>query len=256
MVRSRAAAKHYSSGALPHVPGIDGVGTTDDGQTVYFSSFATGSLSEYMNMPKKSVIPLPQGLGPVQTAGSVNPAMSSWMAFKSRTINLPREFTVLILGATSASGRVAIPLARSLGAKRIIGAARNKAALDILDLDDTILIDDDASKTDFSTLGDVDVVLDYVFGPLAAQLFDSLKTTKPVQYVHVGALSMQDINLSGAALRSKNLTIRGSGPGAWSPQELNAVMPELLQALKDVPEQTGEDCKTGECGKGMGKFRK
>ncbi len=213
VVQSRAAGKHYSSGSLPHVPGIDGVGTTDDGQTVYFTSFGVGAMSEYVNMSKRSVMPLPEGVDPVQAAGIVNPAMSSWAALKLRTTNLPKDFSVLILGATSASGRVAVYLARALGAKRVIAAARNQAALDTLGADETIILADEAEKTDYSSVGDVDVILDYVFNSSQTnEMFKSLKANKPVDYVQIGGLSGQlEITIPGAILRSKNLTIRGSG---------------------------------------------
>ena len=237
VVRSRASGRHYSSGSLPHLPGVDGVGETDDGHKVYFFTFATGTMTEYVNLPKRSLLPLPEGVDPIQAAGIINPALSSWMAFNTRTSNVPKDFTVLILGATSASGRVAIPLARSLGAKKIVGGARNKDALDSLDLDQRIIVETDVEKTDFSSLGDVDVILDYVYGPLAEHLFKSLKSSTPVQYVHIGALSALTINLPGEVLRSNNLTLRGSGPGAWSMAETVAVLPELLAALKHVPEQ-------------------
>ena len=238
VVLSRASGNHYSSGSLPHVPGIDGVGTVDDGKNVYFSSFSVGSMAEYVDVPKRSVMELPQGVDPVKAAGITNPAMSSWMAMKTRTTNLPKDFSVLILGATSASGRVAIPLAKSLGAKRIVGGARNKAALEKLGLDESIIIADEPSKTDFSTVGDVDVILDYIYGPLTSHLFSSLQTSKPVDYVHIGGLGgAMEITLPGAILRSKTLTIKGSGPGAWSMQEVGQHLPEMLKALKDVPEQ-------------------
>ena len=238
VVRSRASGQHYSSGPLPHVPGIDGVGTTDDGKNVYFMSMDVGTMAEYINMPKRNIMPLPDGVDPIQAAGITNPALSSWMAFKARTTNLPKDFSVLILGATSASGRVAIPLARSLGAKRIVGAARNKNKLDTLGLDESIVIEDEVEKTDFSTVGDVDVVLDYIYGPLAVHFFSSIKPRTPVQYVHIGGLSgVMEISLPGAVLRSRNLTIRGSGPGAWSLQEVASVMPDMLAAFKNVPEQ-------------------
>lgn len=237
VVRSRAAGKHYTSGTLPHVPGVDGVGTTEDGQMVYFASFAVGSLAQYVNMPKSAVKPVAEGSDPVQVAGIMNPALSSWMALKTRAQDLPPNFTVLILGATSASGRVAINLARTLGAGKVIGAARNKAALDSLPLESSIVIDDDAKKTDFSSLGDLDVVLDYVYGPLTEHLFASLKSKTHVQYVHIGSLGALDINLPGTILRSHNLTIRGSGPGAWSMKDVGQTMGQLLAAVKDVPEQ-------------------
>ena len=238
VVQSRAAGKHYSSGALPHVPGIDGAGTTEDGKTVYFTSMSLGAMAEYVNVPKRSVMPLPESVDPIQAADIVNPAMSSWAALKLRTTNLPKDFTVLILGATSASGRVAVYLARALGAKRIIAAARNQAALDTLGADETVALADEAEKTDFSKVGDVDVILDYVWGPVAVHLMSSLQTEKAVEYIHIGSLGGDlEISLPGAVLRSKNLTIRGSGPGAWSTRDLAAVMPDILTALKSVPEQ-------------------
>jgi len=237
VVRSRAAGKHYSSGNPPHVPGIDGVGTTKDGKQVYWTSFDVGSMAEYINMPKRNVRPLPEGIDPIQAAGIINPAISSWMALKSRTTDLPADFTVLILGATSASGRVAISLARALGARKVIGAARNKSALDTLGLDAGIVIEGEPEKTDFSMLGDVDVVLDYVYGPLTVHFFKSLKSSRPVQYVHIGSLAALDISLPGAVLRSKNLTIRGSGPGAWTLREVGDMVGDLLDLVKDLPGQ-------------------
>lgn len=237
VVRSRAAGRHYTSGKPPHVPGVDGVGETDEGKTVYWFSMEIGTMSEYINLPKKNIRVLPDGIDPVQVAAITNPALSSWMAFKTRTTDLPPDFTVLIVGATSASGRVAMQLARSLGAKKVIGAARNKPALDTLGLDASIVIVEEAEKTDFSSLRDVDVILDYVYGPVTTKLLTSLQSARPVQYVHVGGLAATDFTLPGAVLRSKNLTIRGSGPGAWSMREMASTIDELLQVVKEIPEQ-------------------
>jgi len=83
------------------------------------------------------------------------------MALRTRTTNFPEKHTVLIMVATSASGSIAICLARSLGAGKVIGVARNLAKLAELDLDETIQLMDPVEKTDFSNLGDVDVVLHY-----------------------------------------------------------------------------------------------
>jgi NADPH:quinone reductase-like Zn-dependent oxidoreductase len=237
VVKSRASGRHYSATSLPHVPGVDGVGETDDGQLVYWFSMDHGTLSEYVNIPQRNVRPLPEGTDPIQAAGIVNPALSSWMAFQSRTNELPADFTVVILGATSASGRVAIQLARSLGARKVIGIARNKSALKTIGLDEIIVAADKPEDTDFSNIGDVDVILDYVYGPLAGHLLASLKSRRPTSYVHVGGLSQQDLLLPGAVIRSKNLTIRGSGPGAWAMHEMAKSIDKLLELVKDIPEQ-------------------
>ncbi|KAK1062447.1 hypothetical protein LTR74_010286 [Friedmanniomyces endolithicus] len=237
VVRSRAAGKHYSSGTPPHVPGVDGVGKTDDGQLVYWFSMECGTMADHVNIPKRNVRSLPKRTDPIQAAGIVNPALSSWMAFKTRTENLPEDFTVLIVGATSASGRVAISLSRALGAKKVIGAARNKSVLDTLGLDTTVVLADKPEDTKWSSLGDVDVILDYVYGPVTAHLLASLNSRRPTQYVHIGGLSGQKLFLPGAILRSKNLTIRGSGPGAWRMQDVAESIDELLEVVKGIPEQ-------------------
>lgn len=238
VTRSRASGKHYSAQGPPHMPGVDGVGTTADGRKVYFSSFATGgSFSDYVNIPTRNVIPLPSDADANHFAAMVNPGLSSWMALKVRTTDLPESFTAVIMGATSASGRIAISLARACGAGKVIGLARNQAALDELNLDQAITIAEPAESTDFSALGDVDVVLDYVYGPLAVHLFKSLKSERPTQYVHVGGLSAQEISLPGSVLRSKNLTIRGAGPGAYAVADARIYLPGLLKVIASTKAQ-------------------
>lgn len=101
--------------------------------------------------------PVPEGMDPVQASALLNPAMSSWMALRTRTTNLPSTFTALVMGATFASGSIAISLARSLGAGKVVGVARNLATLETLDLDEKIVLQDPVEKTDFSKLGNVDV---------------------------------------------------------------------------------------------------
>lgn len=238
IVKSRAAGKHYTSTTLPHIPGVDGIGLLPSGKKVYFNTMATGgSMSELVNVPLAATTPLPDGLDPVKAAALLNPAMSSWIALKTRTTNLPTRFTVVVLGATSTSGNVAISIARAFGAGKVIGVARNAASLEELDLDDRIVLKDPVTETDFSSLGDVHVVLDYVYGPAMVHLLSSLKSKVPTQYVHVGAVSQQVAELPGAVLRSKDITIRGAGPGAWSMEVLKGELPKILEALRDVKER-------------------
>ncbi|OCL07020.1 NAD(P)-binding protein [Glonium stellatum] len=236
VVRSRAAGTHYSSKNLPHTPGIDGIGYDPDGRAVYFSTLGSGrgTYSSTVNVPATSVTLLPAGVDQLQAAALINPGISSWMAMRNRTTKLPANFSVVVMGATSASGTIAIELARALGAGKVVGVARNEEKLAALDLDASILLRSPATETDFSGLGDVDLVLDYVYGPPAAHLLQSLKSSRPVQYVHIGALDSTEMNLPAAILRSKDLTIRGSGLGSWTPQQVEAEIPELLQAIKGI----------------------
>ncbi|KAF2718530.1 hypothetical protein K431DRAFT_274544 [Polychaeton citri CBS 116435] len=244
-VRSKANGKHYSAAGavLPLSPGIDGTGIIsnpshpDSGKAVYFASFQTGgTFADYIVVPRRNVILLPPGLDPVLAAAFVNPATSSWVAMRERTTALPKRFTVLVLGATSASGSLAVSLARASGAGRVIGAARSAAALAALPLDAQIVTDPtDPTKTDFSSLQDtpVDLVLDYVYGPLTLHFFVGLKSTTPTQYVHIGSLSgTMDIAVPGAVLRSKDLTIRGSGIGSFDVgKAFRKHIPGMLEAM-------------------------
>ncbi|RPD64552.1 GroES-like protein [Lentinus tigrinus ALCF2SS1-7] len=243
LVRSRAAGKHYTSGPLPHVLGVDGVGTTiPEGKLVYFITLRTGggSFAEVVNVPKSYVFDLPDGAKPEMVAAMVNPAMSSWMALKTRVdlTQLPKEgWTALIVGATSASGVIAAATARKLGATRVIGVARNATKLAAVpNIDVQVIIGDPVTSTDFSQLGEVDVILDYLYGPLVAHLLSTLpRQRRPLQYVQIGTVTGPDMALPGAALRSKNLTIRGAGPGAWGFDELNNELPEMLSFVVQAP---------------------
>lgn len=257
-VRSRALGTHPTSGSLPHVPGADGVGTIltlpanpksltplSVGQTVYFVTFQTGgSFSDIINVPATDMVSMPEDADPIHIAALMNPALSSWMSLRTRTSNLSKDFTVLILGATSTSGELAIHLARHLGASRVIGAARNENKLAKLDLDVRVLLAAKPEDTDWSAVGHVDLILDYVYGAATIGLLSSLKMvnmggkiTGPIQYVHVGSLGGMTMDLPGKVLRMVDLTIRGSGPGSWSMRQLKGEMLDMLTAVSRMPKK-------------------
>lgn len=119
----------------------------------------------------------------------------------------------------------------------MIGVARNAAKLAAVPgLDASVVLAPDVSATDFSKLGEVDVVLDYLYGPPTAHLLANLpRQRRPLQYVQIGTVAGPDVALPGAVLRSKDVTIRGAGPGAWGFDELQAALPDMLALLGKVP---------------------
>jgi NADPH:quinone reductase-like Zn-dependent oxidoreductase len=238
VVFSRSKGQHYSASKLPHPVGIDGVGIEEATGKLYFvNSFAPdfGSYADYVNVDKSVTTQVPDGADPVAMAAFANPGMSSWMALRTRTANLPGGFTCLILGVTSASGELAVQIAKALGAGKVIGVARNEKAMkEIHGLDESIVLKNPVSQTDFSAV-DCDVVLDYIYGDAAAHLLSTIRTPRPVQYVQIGTISNQpEINLPAAFLRSKNMTIRGSGPGAWSLEELAKELEPMVSKLSQL----------------------
>jgi len=227
VVKSRASGQHYSSsGQFPFVVGIDGVGRLDDGRRVYFlfPRAPHGSMAERTVAPSARCLALPDELDDVTAAAIANPGMSSWAAYTERA-KLKAGETVLVNGATGTSGRLAVQIARHLGARKVIATARNADALKslaALGADVTIpLVDDDAAledrfKNEFAQ--GVDVVIDYLWGKSAERLLiagaKSGRDAVPIRFVQVGSVSGSDIALPSAALRSSAIVLMGSGVGS------------------------------------------
>lgn len=240
VTRSRASGAHYSSSdAFPFVAGVDGAGRLEDGQRVYF--FAPhapfGALAERSLVPVTNCIPLPDALDDITAAAIAIPGMSSWAALTERARFVQGE-TVLVNGATGASGRLAVQIAKYLGAGKVIATGRNPASLESLKrvgADFTISLEQDESSLsrDFESHfhQGVDVVLDYLWGPSARSLLIAAAKASaeafPVRFVQIGSIGGADIQLPGAVLRATAITLLGSGIGS-------VALPRLLHAVKEV----------------------
>ena len=240
IVKARASGTHYSSdGIVPVVPGVDGVGTLEDGRRVYFGATRPpfGTMAELTITRPAMCIPLPDGIDDVQAAAIANPGMSAWVSMKERAHVAPGE-TVLVLGATGVAGQLAIQVARHLGAKRVIGAGRNVEALQAADLDSIIALGqpEDAVRDAFAAEAaqGIDVVIDYLWGRPTELLLEALakgfkaSSTPSTRLVEVGASAGPTITLPGAILRSVDLTILGSGFGSAAMDKIFAAIPVLF----------------------------
>ncbi|KAL1648460.1 hypothetical protein SLS58_002215 [Diplodia intermedia] len=246
LVRARAAGTHYSTAAArpsdqtPHVPGVDGVGATvPDGRLVYFATFAPlgGTFAQYVNAPRAALVPVPvdaekrEKADPVQIAGQMNPVMASWMALAARTRDVRPGFTAVVVGATGLAGAAAVGVARAFGAGRVVGVGRDAAKMraEGLGLDAVVVLD--GERTDYGEAAGADVVLDFLYGPPTLGLLRALKPKGPVQYVQIGTVVDRDMALPGEILRSKDITIRGAGPGAWRMEDFAAEAPRMIEAI-------------------------
>src|SRR6202451_598076 len=131
LTKSRASGSHYSADRVfPAVVGVDGVGKTKDGRRGYFPLPAApfGAMAEKTRVRSSHCIPIPDGLDDVTAAAIANPGMSCWAALVERARLQPGE-TVLVKGATRAAGRLAVQVAKHLGAKKVIATRRNLEAL-------------------------------------------------------------------------------------------------------------------------------
>jgi NADPH:quinone reductase-like Zn-dependent oxidoreductase len=247
IVRAIANGTHYSStGQLPFVPGVDGVGRTPDGRRVYFgrTNDIYGTFAERSLTQSWLTLPLPDSVDDVTAAAMMNPGMSSWAAL-TRAKFVAGE-SVLILGATGVSGHLAVQVARHLGAKRIIAAGRNHEALAqaaALGADATIPLEQEreALIADFRKHiygSKIDVVLDYLWGQPAEIVLAAISQkglaheSHRIRFVQIGSVAGQTISLHGATLRSSGLELLGSGFGSASLQEIMKAVSEFLSAAE------------------------
>ena len=243
ITRAKASGSHYSgSGHFPFVAGVDGTGRLEDGQRVYF--FAPhapfGAMAERTRVPETHCISLPDALDDVTAAAIAIPGMSSWAALTERA-RFVRGETVLVNGATGTSGRLAVQIAKYLGAGKVIATGRNAASLESLKLvgaDVTISLQQDEGNLGATFESHfregVDVVLDYLWGVSARTLLIAAAKASteayPVRFVQIGAISGPDIVLPGAVLRAAAITLLGSGIGSVTLPRLLLSMQEVLNA--------------------------
>jgi NADPH2:quinone reductase len=144
---------------------------------------------------------------------------------------LKRGETVLILGATGVAGKLAVQIAKHLGAGRVVGAGRNEQILKTLNelgADATIHLDRPDKELAQAFTREVsykrfDVIIDYLWGRPTEILLDTLtlhdlkaEATK-TRLVEVGEMAGPTIVLPAAVLRSSGLEIYGSGGGGSIP---------------------------------------
>src|SRR5580658_8651913 len=251
IVKALASGSHYgSTGELPFIPGVDGVGKLEDGTRVYFGGARApfGTFAEYAPAPNWMCLPLPDALADATPAGIANPAMSSWAALTARAKFAAGE-SVLILGATGVAGQLAVQVAKRLGARRVVAAGRNPKALESLKslgADETISLEQDhaalvaAFRREYAEAG-VDVVLDYLWGQPAESLLEAIsqrglkKATPRLRFIQIGASAGPSIALPAAILRSSGLEIMGSGFGSASIDQLRLAVADFSQTAAKNP---------------------
>jgi NADPH:quinone reductase-like Zn-dependent oxidoreductase len=251
IVKSLANGTHYgSTGALPFVPGVDGVGRLEDGTRVYFgvSRPPFGTFAERAVTNAALSAPVPDGLDSLTAAGIANPGMSSWVALQVRAQFRAGE-GVLILGATGAAGQLAVQIAKRLGARRVVAAGRNPealASLQELGADAVISLEQSREALVAAFRGEivehgVDVVLDYLWGGAAESVLAAIAqkglshAARRIRFVQIGQSAGATITLAAATLRSSGVELLGSGFGSASMEQIFAALAEFFQQAAKMP---------------------
>ena len=247
VTRSVAAGRHYGgTGMFPAIPGLNAVARTAGGELVFTSSGPPphGTFAERIASPDAMRFPLPHGAQAEAVAAGVNPGMASWLPLQARQAEAGKLGTVLVLGVTGMSGFLAAQNARLLGAPRVVGAGRSKAGLERAAEAGALTLALTGDKaTDAEALAGVlggdapGLVLDFVWGPVAETAFAALgrrglgEDAADIRYVQIGALAGAEAAVPSGLLRSRKLTISGSGAGSVPAAAIKAQIPAYIQLI-------------------------
>ena len=226
----KVSGKHYTSfPSFPTTVGIDGVGRLDNGQRVYAMGL-TGMIAEYALVDKANCVPVPEKLSSALAAVLPNALLGSDAALVCRA-KIQKGDVVLINGATGVSGRMAVQTAKYRGASRIIVTGRNAQSLAYLqqlgaDVCISLLDDDTAIMQQLMQVQQqtpIAHVLDYLWGKPTELLLSVLakQCEKPINIITIGQMASAEINLPSGILRSKPISLLGSGFGSISAQLMN-----------------------------------
>jgi NADPH:quinone reductase-like Zn-dependent oxidoreductase len=245
--KGRASGQHYASyPQLPVVVGFDGTGLLADGTRVYAIGL-TGMMAEKALINKNAFVKIPAGLDDVKAAALANGVFGAALALRFRAGIKPGE-TILINGATSVTGALAVQIAKHYGAKKVIATGRNAALLENLrrlGADEIISLKQDDKKIvdhikQLHQANPISIVLDYLWGHPAELILSALKGgsnihafTSRVRFVTVGGMAGETIQLPSGILRSSDIEILGSGIGSLSKEDMqktnSEVLPEMMQ---------------------------
>jgi len=226
--KGAASGKHYSSKTLypafPAVVGTDGVGLTAEGKLVAFRKIRPpfGAFAE--KVAAGFIIPVPDEIDAVRASAIPSAALTSLLPLKYSAKLEPGE-TVLVNGATGVSGRIAVQMAKMLGAGKVIATGRNPHSLSLLPrLGADVVIDLNQGDADLSMAlceagGEkgIDVVVDFIWGHPAEVLIGTFIpeqvgfATRRIRYLQIGEKAGSPISLPASALRTSGLELMGIG---------------------------------------------
>lgn len=248
--KAMAAGDHFASqqflATLPAIPGFDGIGELADGHLVGFGGTQApyGAMAEMTKVPEANTVPAPEGIDAVSLAAMPAAALTSLFPLKIGADLQPGQ-SVLVNGATGVAGKLAVQIARLLGAGRVVGSGRNPASLQrvrelgadaVIDLKQT---DAEVAAAFEAEAGEgFDVVLDFVWGHPSEIMIGALVPTelglggKPTRWVQIGEMAGERIWLAAAALRTTGLKLVGAADGL-KPERIGETVEQVYEWMRE-----------------------
>ncbi|MFT4049944.1 MAG: zinc-binding alcohol dehydrogenase family protein [Solirubrobacterales bacterium] len=227
----------------PYTPGMEGVARTADGRLVYFGrpgNLKHGSLAEQAMLDDDECFELPDGTDPGQAIACGIAGLAAWMSIKQRGALKPGE-RVAVTGATGVGGRMALQIAKLLGASHVVAIGRDEAQLATVgDLADEVVCFNGpmyVHEIELKRLGGHDLTIDFTWGPLAMSAMNAHH--KHARLVQVGSAAQPALGITAPDLRGGQWSILGFSIFNYSLQERRREYLELLGHVQagriDVP---------------------
>src|SRR5215218_2600744 len=209
-----AAGRLPNKPPLPSVAGREGIGRLD-GKRVYFDRPVSpfGSIAGRSLVERESLIEVPDGINDGLAVSFGIAGLAAWLGLEWRG-GLHEGETVLVLGASSVVGQIAVQAARLLGAATIIAAARSEESLERsreeLGADAVVRLDyDDALAQRFREAagGNLQLVADPIWGPAAVATLQALG--EGGRLVQIGNSAGLETEVPARAIRTNIRSIIG-----------------------------------------------
>jgi NADPH:quinone reductase-like Zn-dependent oxidoreductase len=239
-----SGTSYWGRPQTPFVPGVQGVGVVErsgalaEGVRVFFATPAgmapgDGSLAERCLVADTDVVAIEQDVPDAALAALGMSGVAAWMCLTARARLRPGE-RVLVLGGGGAVGQAAVGAAKLLGAGRVVAVARSGEAQDRArraGADQVLPLTGDAGELSAAFReacgGDVDVVVDPVFGTAATAASRALATGG--RLVNLGGSSGDVAEFSSAGLRSRAAEILGYTNALLTGEERRAALGAVVE---------------------------
>jgi NADPH2:quinone reductase len=189
------------------------------------------------------IYPVPQGVAASVAAALPASALTSLFPLKYGA-KLQSAETVLINGATGVSGKVALQIAKLLGAGRVVGTGRDEEGLHaIMQLGadagiDLKQSDEHITEAFLQEAGKgYDIILDFLWGHPTELLLKTLVpkeagfATHKTRFVQIGEAAGSTLSLSAEMLRTSGVEMTGAGN--VSPEVIPEAVKQVWEWIKE-----------------------
>jgi NADPH:quinone reductase-like Zn-dependent oxidoreductase len=181
----------------PYVVGSEGVGIAAGRRRVWFRG--SGTIAEQAAAAEEQMFDVPDGVDDDLALACGIAGLTGWLAVAWRA-QVTAEDTVLVLGASGSVGATAVQCAKLLGARRVVGAARQVDR--VPDAADATVELRDSYELPAAT-----VVIDVLWGTPAERALEA--AAHGVRFVQLGESAEPTATLRSGWVRGKLAEIRG-----------------------------------------------